>query len=55
MSLEKDGYTKAKYKKKMYNIFSEIDYENYTLELIDENDYVFPVKLHEVKLVKEKN
>ena len=52
MSLEKDDYTKAKHKKKIYNVFSEIDYENYTLELIDENNHVFTVKLCDVKLIK---
>ena len=53
MSLEKSGYTKAKYNKKTYLIYSEINFEDYTIELLDANYIPFTVKLCDVKLLKE--
>lgn len=52
MSLEKSGYTKAKYRKKIYRIFSEINYNDYTIELLDGNNIPFTVRVCDIKLMK---
>ena len=54
MSLEANGYIKAKYHGKIHNIYSEPNYEDYTIELIDGDGCVFEVKLCDVDLIKKK-
>ena len=55
MSLEHSLYTKCKYRDKIYKIYSEIDYNNWTISLIDNDGYIFVVEVSEIILIKEGN
>ena len=51
MSLEKDGYHYALYNGKEYLIWSEPNYEDFTIELL--GYYPFTVSLFDITLIKK--
>lgn len=51
MSLERSGYHYALYNGKEYPIWSEPDYKDYTIELLD--FYPFTVSLFDIKIIKK--
>ena len=54
MSLEFDKITQLIYNKKIYNIYSEPNYNNNTIAIFDIDGVIFEVILSDVELIKPK-
>ena len=53
MYLESNGFLTANYRGRVFNIFSEPNENDYTIELIDSDFHVFTVNLSDVTLIQE--